>query len=83
MQIYGLVGQFCVQLNSEQARAVLNALLDKYADAGIESIEDIKILTLDPFTRLGTAPELIKLFGGKPAYLQAVQQLETQLYSVA
>ena len=66
----------------EQARAVLNALLDKYADAGIESIEDIKILTLDPFSRLGTAPELIKSFGGKPAYLDAVQQLEKQLYNV-
>jgi len=64
----------------EQAHAVLNALLDKYADAGIESIEDIKILTLDPFSRLGTAPELIRHFGGKPAYLQAVRELEQQLY---
>ena len=65
----------------EQARAVLNALLDKYADAGIESIEDIKILTLDPFSRLGTAPELIKSFGGKPGYLKALEELEALLYS--
>ncbi|MCC4118619.1 DEAD/DEAH box helicase family protein [Aromatoleum toluclasticum] len=65
----------------DQARAVLEALLDKYADAGIESIEDIKVLTLDPFTRLGTAPELIRAFGGKPAYLKAVQELETLLYA--
>ena len=64
----------------DQARAVLAALLDKYADSGIESIEDIKILTLDPFNRLGTAPELINSFGGKPAYLKAVQELEQQLY---
>jgi type I restriction enzyme R subunit len=64
----------------DQARAVLDALLEKYADEGIASIEDIKILTLDPFSRLGTAPELIKSFGGKPAYLQAVQELEQQLY---
>jgi type I restriction enzyme, R subunit len=64
----------------EQARAVLNALLDKYADTGIESIEDIKILTLDPFSQLGTAPELINSFGGKLAYLVAVQELERQLY---
>lgn len=64
----------------DQARAVLSALLDKYADAGITSIEDIKILTLDPFSRLGTAPELINAFGGKPAYLQAVHELEQQLY---
>ena len=65
----------------DQARAVLNALLDKYADAGIESIEDIKILTLDPFTLLGTAPELIQAFGGKPAYLNAIHELEQQLYA--
>jgi type I restriction enzyme R subunit len=64
----------------EQARAVLDALLDKYADTGIESIEDIKILTLDPFSRLGTAPELINAFGGKQHYLKAVQELEHQLY---
>ena len=64
----------------DKARAVLEALVEKYADAGIESIEDIKILTLDPFSRLGTAPELIKAFGGKPAYLKAVQELEQQLY---
>ena len=65
----------------DQARAVLDALLDKYADSGIETIEDIKILTLDPFSRLGTAPELIKSFGGKPAYLQAVHELEAILYA--
>lgn len=64
----------------DKARAVLEALVEKYADAGIESIEDIKILTLDPFTRLGTAPELIKSFGGKPAYLSAIRELEDQLY---
>jgi type I restriction enzyme R subunit len=65
----------------EQARAVLDALLDKYADTGIESIEDIKILTLDPFSRLGTAPELVAVFGGKSGYLKAVQELEQQLYA--
>lgn len=66
----------------EQARAVLNALLDKYADAGIASIEDIKILTLDPFSKLGTAPELVGAFGGKPeSNLQAVLELESLLYS--
>lgn len=32
----------------DQARKVLVALLDKYADTGVENIEDIKILTLDP-----------------------------------
>jgi type I restriction enzyme R subunit len=62
------------------ARQVLEALLDKYADTGIENVEDIKVLQLDPFTRLGSAVELVKAFGGKDRYLQAIQDLETQLY---
>lgn len=64
----------------EQARQVLNALLDKYADTGVENIEDIKILTLDPFKSMGSAPELISAFGGKPAYLQALKELENNIY---
>lgn len=60
---------------------MLEALIEKYADSGIESIEDIKILTLDPFTRLGTAQELIQSFGGKPAYLSAIRDLEDELYA--
>jgi type I restriction enzyme R subunit len=63
------------------ARQVLEALLDKYADTGVENIEDIKILTLDPFKSMGSAPELILAFGGKPAYLQALKELEAQLYA--
>ncbi|WP_087106775.1 EcoAI/FtnUII family type I restriction enzme subunit R [Parendozoicomonas haliclonae] len=64
----------------EEARKVLEALLEKYADAGIENIEDIKVLKLEPFTDLGTPVQLISLFGGKKQYLQAVQDLETALY---
>lgn len=64
----------------EQARKVLEILLDKYADTGIESIEDIKILTLDPFTKLGTPPELVGSFGGKANYLSALKELENALY---
>ncbi|MEZ0369908.1 MAG: EcoAI/FtnUII family type I restriction enzme subunit R [Candidatus Sericytochromatia bacterium] len=63
-----------------QARQVLEALLDKYADTGIEEIEDIKVLQLDPFRQYGTLSELIGAFGGKPAYLAALQELEQQLY---
>lgn len=65
----------------EQARKVLEALLDKYADTGIENIEDIKILTLDPFRSMGTASELVSAFGSKKAYLKALHELEINLYS--
>jgi len=65
------------------ARQVLEALLDKYADTGIESIEDIKILQLDPFSQLGAPMELVQAFGDKGNYQQAVHDLETALYTSA
>ncbi|MDB9495438.1 DEAD/DEAH box helicase family protein [Spirulina major CS-329] len=67
----------------DRARKVLEALLDKYADEGIENIEDIKVLKVNPFDQFGTPTEIIKLFGGKPQYLQAVSQLERALYEAA
>lgn len=65
----------------EQARKVLETLLEKYADTGIENIEDIKILTLDPFKTMGTASELVSAFGGKQGYTTALHELEKQLYA--
>ncbi|WP_295441183.1 EcoAI/FtnUII family type I restriction enzme subunit R [uncultured Thiodictyon sp.] len=67
----------------DQARAVLDALLQKYADSGIRSVESLEILKVDPLPALGTPVEIIKLFGGKTAYLAAVNQLETALYQKA
>ncbi len=67
----------------EQARRVLEALLDKYADEGIENIEDIKVLKVNPFDRFGTPTEIIKFFGGKQHYLQALTRLERALYQAA
>jgi len=64
-----------------QARKVLESLLEKYADTGIENIEDIKILTLDPFKNMGTPNELVSAFGGKKAYTDAVHELENNLYN--
>jgi type I restriction enzyme R subunit len=62
------------------SRQVLDALLQKYTDTGIESIEDVKILTLAPFTQIGAPMELIDAFGGKPGYTEAVRSLEQELY---
>lgn len=67
----------------EQARKVLGALLEKYADEGIENIEDIKILRVNPFDQFGTPMEIINLFGGKKQYMQALSQLEQALYQTA
>lgn len=63
-----------------QTRAVLDALLDKYADGGIKSVESLDILKVDPLTAFGTPIEILNLFGGKAKYLAAIRELETELY---
>ncbi len=67
----------------EQARGVLDALLDKYADEGVESIEDLKVLRVQPIDRFGTPIEIVKQFGGRQQYEQAVRELEEMLYEEA
>jgi type I restriction enzyme R subunit len=62
------------------SKQVLNALLDKYTDDGIEPIEDVKILNLAPFSQIGSLMELVDAFGGKPGYTEAVKDLEDELY---
>ncbi|MBS8239745.1 restriction endonuclease [Marinobacter lipolyticus] len=62
------------------SKEVLDALLDKYTDDGIEPIEDVKVLTIAPFSQLGAPMELLQAFGGKPGYTDAVKDLEDELY---
>jgi type I restriction enzyme R subunit len=67
----------------DQARKVLEALLDKYADQGIENIENIQILTVPPINEFGSVTEIIKAFGSREEYEKAIKELENELYSVA
>ena len=67
----------------DTARAVLDALLDKYADQGIDAIEDVTVLKVDPLARLGTTTELVRSFGGRTEYTEAVRELEAELYKNA
>ena len=67
----------------EKARIVLEALLEKYTDEGIENIENLGILKIQPFNRFGSPVEIIRSFGGKQKYLKALQDLEEQIYHAA
>lgn len=62
------------------AQKVLSALLDKYMNEGIRDIESLEILSNDPFRKFGTPMKIAKLFGGKSGYLQAVHELQTEIY---
>lgn len=64
----------------DDARKVLTALLDKYADEGIENIENMEVLRLRPFDNMGTPFEILDYFGGKQGYKDALKDLEAQIY---
>ncbi|MBF0408754.1 MAG: DEAD/DEAH box helicase family protein [Candidatus Riflebacteria bacterium] len=64
----------------EQARKVLDALLNKYSDEGVVHIEETQILTITPFSDFGTPFEIIRAFGGLEKYQQAIVELEQALY---
>ncbi len=67
----------------DQAKKVLEALLEKYADEGITNIESIEVLRVNPFDEFGSPLEIINEFGSKDKYLQAVKELEIELYKTA
>lgn len=67
----------------DQARAVLFALLEKYADSGLKSVESLEILKVDPLSTFGTPVEIIRIFGAKQDYLTAIRELESALYQEA
>lgn len=65
----------------EQARMVLEALLDKFADHGVQDIEDAKVLELPPFDQIGTKTQIRRgIFGSTENYAQAIHELEQALY---
>ena len=63
-----------------KAKEILKALLEKYSDEGIETIETIEVLKLPEFSSFGTAIEIVNTFGGKDKYLEAIKDLENEIY---
>jgi type I restriction enzyme R subunit len=66
-----------------QARAVLDALLQKYQDEGVINLDDANVFRVAPFTSLGTPVQLVRAFGGKDDFEQAVRDLQAALYAEA
>lgn len=68
---------------SDKAREVLDILIEKYTDSNIYEIEKMDVLKLDPINKYGAPAKIVSYFGGKQAYLDAVHELENELYEVA
>jgi len=65
------------------ARKVIAALLDKYSDDGGLDFENPEIIRQDPLSKIGTPVEIIRAFGGRPAYDAAIHALTDELYKAA
>jgi len=63
-----------------QARAVLEALLQKYQDEGVTNLDDPRILQITPFDAMGTPTQLIRQFGSRRDFDRAVHELQSALY---
>ncbi|WP_179334561.1 EcoAI/FtnUII family type I restriction enzme subunit R [Winogradskyella costae] len=68
---------------SETAQKVLNSLLDKYEKEGIVSIEQGSVLKVQPLSQMGSAVELVRAFGKKKDFDQAIKELENEIYNIA
>lgn len=64
----------------ETARRVIEALIDKYADEGVKTIESMEVLRVPPLDGLGTPVVLVRSFGGRTEYDAALRTLEQELY---
>jgi type I restriction enzyme R subunit len=64
----------------EKAKLVIERLLDKYRDGGLESLEDPGILKVPPFPELGSVVEIYRSLGGKDGYDRVIRDLESALY---
>lgn len=67
---------------SDMAQKVLEGLLDKYSsDKNIDDLTDTKVLELKPFDKFGNPLKIVKAFGGKKKYIEAVKELEKEIYA--
>ncbi len=67
----------------DTAKKVLEKLLEKYAEEGLEDLESMAVLKVNPFNEFGTPMEILKEFGGKDNYLLAIKELENEIYQIA
>lgn len=65
----------------KKAQAVIEALLDKYVNEGITNIEGFKVLSIDPFSRMGIPIEIVESVGGREKYIEILEEIKRNLYA--
>ncbi len=67
---------------SEKAQQVLQMILEKYIDFGLNQIRP-DIISAEPINQKGNEMEIVNAFGGMDKYKQAIEQLQRLLYAEA
>ena len=66
---------------SGPAREVLELLLEKYKNKGITEVVNLEVLRLDPLMKLGKPNKIVRYFGGKEGYINAITDLQNAIYN--
>lgn len=72
----------CFAKYGDEAKRIIDALLDKYAETGVVNIEDTKILDVPEFSKFGRKAKIMRLFNGAKGYEEAIQEIETEIYNI-
>lgn len=72
----------CFTKYGAEAKRIIDALLDKYAETGVVDIEDTKILEIPAFAQFGRKAKIMRLFNGLKGYEDAIQEIETEIYNI-
>jgi len=67
---------------SDKAKEVLNLILEKYVDFGLNQIRP-DIISVEPISQHGNSIEIVNAFGGIDKFKQAIENLQTLLYTDA
>lgn len=72
----------CFAKYGDEAKRIIDTLLDKYAETGVVNIEDTKILDVPEFSKFGRKAKIMRLFNGAKGYEEAIQEIETEIYNI-
>nr|WP_288210432.1 DEAD/DEAH box helicase family protein [uncultured Dysgonomonas sp.] len=65
---------------SEKAKGILNQILEKYVEYGLNQIRP-DIISVEPIVQHGNSLEIIKEFGGMDNFKKAIEDLQILLYA--
>ena len=66
----------------KKAAEILDALLTKYADSGLDDLENVDVLKVDPIKQYGTQVYIVNnIFGGIAKFREAIKELEAAIYA--